>query len=92
MSKKRLPKSIRKFLRREKARIRSRVLDLKKQKELIDELYAKFLGSYSIKKDNFSKKRKEPKGAEKAKKEKEKEKEKREKKKTEEKTSLENKK
>ena len=90
MSKKRLPKSIRKFLRREKARIRARVLDLKKQKELIDELYAKFLGSYSIKNDNFSKERKESKEAEKAKKEKEKEK--REKKETEEKTSLENKK
>ena len=42
MSKK-LPKSLRKFIRREKARIRRETLDLKKQKELINELYQKFL-------------------------------------------------
>lgn len=43
MSKKRLPKSQRKHIRREKARIRREVLDLKKQKELINQLYEKFL-------------------------------------------------
>jgi len=42
--KKRLPKSIRKFIRREKARIRREVLDLKEQDGLIDELYQKFFG------------------------------------------------
>jgi len=41
--KKKLPKSIRKFIRKEKARIRREVLDLKKQQELINELYKKFL-------------------------------------------------
>ena len=39
MVKKKLPKSIRKYIRREKSRIRREVLDLKKQKELIDKLY-----------------------------------------------------
>jgi len=37
-----LPKSVRKFIRKEKARIRREVLDFKKQKELINELYKKF--------------------------------------------------
>jgi len=41
--KKKLPNSVRKHIRKEKARIRSRVLDYKKQKELINELYKKFL-------------------------------------------------
>jgi len=40
---KRLPKSLRKFIRREKARIRREVLDLKEQEKLIQELYKKFL-------------------------------------------------
>jgi len=39
---KKLPKSIRKYIRRQKARIRREVLDLKTQKELINELYQKF--------------------------------------------------
>ena len=39
MKRKRLPKSIRKFIREEKARIRQSALDFKKQKELINELY-----------------------------------------------------
>ena len=43
MSKKRLPKSQRKHIRKEKARIRREVLDLKKQEELINQLYEKFL-------------------------------------------------
>lgn len=38
-----LPKSIRKFIRQEKARIHRGVLDSKKQMELISELYSKFL-------------------------------------------------
>ena len=37
-----MPKSIRKHIRLEKARIRREVFDLKKQKELIGELYNKF--------------------------------------------------
>ena len=41
MVEKRLPKSIRKFIRREKARIRREVFNLKKQEELINELYQK---------------------------------------------------
>lgn len=43
MTKKRLPKSMRKHIRQEKARIRREVLNLKKQKELINQLYKKFL-------------------------------------------------
>jgi len=39
MTKKKLPKSIRKYIRKEKARIRREVLDLKKQEELIRKLY-----------------------------------------------------
>jgi len=38
---KRLPKSIRKFIRKEKARIRREVFDLKEQERLIKELYKK---------------------------------------------------
>jgi hypothetical protein len=38
-----LPKSIRKYIRKEKARIRREVLDLKKQEELIQQLYERFL-------------------------------------------------
>lgn len=40
--KKIFPKSIRKFIRLEKARIRREFLDFKKQMELIDELYKRF--------------------------------------------------
>ena len=43
MEKKRLPKSLRKFIRQEKARIRREVLDLKEQERLINEIYQKFL-------------------------------------------------
>jgi len=42
MRKKKLPKSIRKHIRKEKARIRREVLDFKKQRELINQLYKKF--------------------------------------------------
>ena len=41
MKKKRMPKSIRKHIRLEKARIRRENLSLKKQQELIDQLYQK---------------------------------------------------
>lgn len=41
--KKKLPKSLRKFIRREKSRIRREVLDTKKQEELIRELHQKFV-------------------------------------------------
>jgi len=43
MPKIRLPKSIRKYIRKEKARIRREVLDMGKQEELIQQLYEKFL-------------------------------------------------
>lgn len=39
---KRLPKSIRKYIRQEKARIRREVLDVKEQERLIKELIKKF--------------------------------------------------
>ena len=39
---KKLPRSLRKYIRREKARIRREVLDFKKQEELINELYKRF--------------------------------------------------
>jgi len=40
--KKRLARSVRKFIREEKARIRREVLDIKKEEELINELYQKY--------------------------------------------------
>jgi hypothetical protein len=36
---KKLPKSLRKYIRKEKSRIRREVLDLKEQERLINELY-----------------------------------------------------
>ena len=42
MGKKRMPKSLRKFIRKEKARIRREVLDMKEQEKLISELYQRF--------------------------------------------------
>ena len=41
--KKRLPKSARKHIRKEKARIRRQFFDIKEQEELIKKLYQKFL-------------------------------------------------
>ena len=38
---KRLPKSIRKYIRQEKARLRRQILDLEKQKKQIEEIYIK---------------------------------------------------
>jgi hypothetical protein len=46
-----LPKSIRKYIRQEKARIRREVFNQKEQEKLIDELYQKFLKDSKIKKD-----------------------------------------
>lgn len=43
MSKKRLPKSIRKFIRKEKAKIRREIKDLEEQKRHISQLYQKFI-------------------------------------------------
>lgn len=43
MSKLKLPKSIRKFIRKEKALIKQGTFDLKEHKKLISELYGKFL-------------------------------------------------
>ncbi|XOA42673.1 MAG: hypothetical protein ACKKMO_02585 [Candidatus Nealsonbacteria bacterium] len=43
MKEKRMPKSLRKHIRREKARIRREFWDLKEQEKLIKELYQKFL-------------------------------------------------
>jgi hypothetical protein len=40
-NRKRLPKSVRKFIRMQKAQIRRQFLDVKKQEELIKELYNK---------------------------------------------------
>ena len=42
MNTKKLSKSIRKFIREEKARIRRKFLDLKEQEKLINELYQKY--------------------------------------------------
>ncbi len=39
---KKMPKSVRKFIRSEKARIRRQILDIKKQEEEIAKLYEKF--------------------------------------------------
>ena len=49
--KRKLPKSLRKYIRKEKARIRREVLDIKEQEELISELYQKFLKQYESKRD-----------------------------------------
>lgn len=46
MEKKKLPRSIRKYIRKEKARIRREILDLKEQEKLINELYQKFCKKY----------------------------------------------
>jgi hypothetical protein len=46
---KKLSKSVKKYIRREKARIRRQFFDIKEQEELIEQLYQRFL------KDNVSK-------------------------------------
>lgn len=42
MKKKKMPKSLRKYIRKEKSRIRREILDIKEQGKLINELYQKF--------------------------------------------------
>jgi hypothetical protein len=49
MGKKCMPKSVRKFIRREKARIKREVLDIKEQEKLISELYQKIFGKLKTK-------------------------------------------
>jgi len=51
MKKKRLPKSLRKHVRKEKSRIRREVLNLKEQEKQINELHQKFLKLYENKRD-----------------------------------------
>ena len=52
MTKSGLPKSVRKFIREEKARIRRQVLDLKDQEKLISQLYEKLLKKPEYKKED----------------------------------------
>lgn len=47
--KRKLSKSIRKYIRREKARIRREVLGLNEQEKLINELYQKILKIHPVK-------------------------------------------
>ena len=49
MKKKRLPKSLRKHVRKEKSRIRREVLDIKKQEELITQLWQGLLKTRQVK-------------------------------------------
>ncbi|OIP75434.1 MAG: hypothetical protein AUK06_01830 [Parcubacteria group bacterium CG2_30_36_18] len=49
--KKGLPKSLRKYIRKEKARIRREVLDIKEQEKQIQELYQKIFEKLKMKKD-----------------------------------------
>ncbi len=51
--KRRLPKSVRKYLRRKKACIRREVFDVEEQERLIQELYKKFLNPNSSKKQSL---------------------------------------
>ena len=46
----RLPKSLRKYIRKQKARIRKEVLDLKRQEEEIKILYEEIFKKFRIKK------------------------------------------
>jgi len=49
--KKKIPKSLRKYIRKEKARIRREVLDFKEQEKLINELYQKILKQHEDKRN-----------------------------------------
>ena len=49
MSRERLPKSQRIYIRREKARIRREVFNMKEQNELINKLYQGIVGNNKIK-------------------------------------------
>jgi len=58
MKGRKLPKSLRKYVRREKARIRREVWDLKEQEKLIEQLYQEIFKRYIIKKNsNISEKK-----------------------------------
>ena len=46
-----MPRSIRKFIRQEKARIRREVLDMKEQERLINELYQKLFKKHENKRN-----------------------------------------
>ena len=48
---KKIPKSLRKYIRKEKARIRREDFDLKKQKKLIKELYDKIIKKHEGKRN-----------------------------------------
>lgn len=48
---KKLPKSLRKYIRKEKARIRWEVLNIKEQERLINELYQKIFRRLKTKKN-----------------------------------------
>lgn len=48
---KKLPKGVRKYIRKEKARIRREVLDIKEQEKLISELYKRFFKNYEDKRN-----------------------------------------
>jgi len=48
MSRKRLPKSLRKYMRRKKARIRREVFNLEEQEKQIQELYQKIFKNLKI--------------------------------------------
>jgi len=50
---KKLPKSIRKYIRKEKARIRREILDLKEQERKIKELYEKIFYKLKIQNNNL---------------------------------------
>ncbi|NCO80500.1 hypothetical protein GW869_01860 [bacterium] len=51
MERKRLSKSICKYIRQEKAQIRREVLDIKEQEKLISELYKRFFKNYEDKRN-----------------------------------------
>ena len=56
MKEKKLSHSVRKFIRGEKNRIRSKFSDVKKQEELIGELYKKAIASAESKQEKLNKK------------------------------------
>jgi hypothetical protein len=47
MTRKKFPKSIRKFIRKEKTRIRREISDLKEQKKAIEKLYQQIISKIS---------------------------------------------
>lgn len=57
--KKKLPRSIRKYIRKEKARIRREVFDLKEQDSLISKIYEKLFKKPEVKKEESQKPKKE---------------------------------